>query len=143
MNGRLCNMAASAATAYSACMRRCHPHHNPGSLNSFVVCCLYVCFSNALFCLILRWVCRQAAVKTAKILHLVGLARSKPDPINRGPGAQSSPPCRPPPVRAIVCMSVYLYLKMGCARRRGDPKPAVRSHGAIRALRGAQWAGQH
>ncbi len=32
--------------------------------------------------------CRQAAVKAATILPLVGLARSKQDPINRGHGAQ-------------------------------------------------------
>ena len=35
-------------------------------------------------CLEARCVCRQAAVKAAKILPLVGLARSKQDPINRG-----------------------------------------------------------
>ena len=35
-----------------------------------------------------RCVCRQAAVKAAKILPLDGLARSKQDPINRGHGAQ-------------------------------------------------------
>ena len=39
-------------------------------------------------CLEARWVCRQAAVKAFKILPLVGLARSKQDPINRGHGAQ-------------------------------------------------------
>jgi hypothetical protein len=33
-------------------------------------------------------VCRQAAVMAAKILPLVGLARFKQDPINRGHGAQ-------------------------------------------------------
>jgi hypothetical protein len=37
-------------------------------------------------CLEARCVCRQAAVKAAKILTLVGLARSKQDPINRGHG---------------------------------------------------------
>ncbi len=35
-----------------------------------------------------RCVCRQAAVKAAKILPLDGLARSKQDPINRVHGAQ-------------------------------------------------------
>ena len=40
------------------------------------------------FCLEARCVCRQAAVKAAKILPLVGLARSKQDPISRGHGAQ-------------------------------------------------------
>ncbi len=33
--------------------------------------------------------CRQAAVKAAKILPLVGLARFKQDPVKRGHGAQS------------------------------------------------------
>jgi hypothetical protein len=47
-----------------------------------------------------RCVCRQAAVKAAKFLPLVGLARSKQDPINRGHGwaqhiwpAVYMPPC--------------------------------------------------
>jgi hypothetical protein len=35
-----------------------------------------------------RCVCRQAAEEAAKILTLVGLARSKQNPINRGHGAQ-------------------------------------------------------
>jgi hypothetical protein len=39
-------------------------------------------------CLEARCVCRQAAVKAAKFLPLVGLARSKQDPINSGHGAQ-------------------------------------------------------
>ena len=39
-------------------------------------------------CLEARCVCRQAAVKAAKILPLVGLARYKQDPINRGHDAQ-------------------------------------------------------
>ena len=45
-----------------------------------------------------RCVCRQAAVKAAKILPLDGLARSKQDPINRGHGAQYL--YHPPPARA-------------------------------------------
>jgi hypothetical protein len=47
-----------------------------------------------------RCVCRQAAVKAAKILPLVGLARSKQDPINRGHGAQYL--YRPPPAGASL-----------------------------------------
>jgi hypothetical protein len=46
-------------------------------------------------CLEARCVCRQAAVKAAKILPLVVLAKSKQDPINRGHGAQYL--YRPPP----------------------------------------------
>ena len=42
-----------------------------------------------------RCVCRQATVKAARIPPLVGLARSKQDPINRGHGAQYL--YRPPP----------------------------------------------
>jgi hypothetical protein len=45
---------------------------------------------------------RQAAVKAAKILPLVGLARSKQDPINRGLGAQYL--YRPPPTGAHQSM---------------------------------------
>ena len=36
-----------------------------------------------------RCICRQAAVKAAKNLPIVGLTRSKQDPINRGHGAQN------------------------------------------------------
>ena len=39
-------------------------------------------------CLEARCVCRQAAVKAAKIPRLVGLDRFKQDPINGGHGAQ-------------------------------------------------------
>ena len=49
-------------------------------------------------CLEARCVCRQAAVKAEKNLPLVGLTRSKQDPINRGHGAQNS--CRAPPAGA-------------------------------------------
>ena len=49
-------------------------------------------------CLEARCVCRQAAVKAAKILPLVGLTRSKQDPITRGHGAQYL--YRPPPAGA-------------------------------------------
>jgi hypothetical protein len=52
-------------------------------------------------CLEARCVCRQATVKAAKILPLVGLARSKQDPINCGHGAQYT--YRPPPAGA-QCM---------------------------------------
>ena len=49
-------------------------------------------------CLEARCVCRQAAEEAAKILPLVGLARSKQYPINRGHGAQYF--YRPPPAGA-------------------------------------------
>jgi hypothetical protein len=49
-------------------------------------------------CLEVDCVFRQAAVKAAKILPLVGRARSKQDPINRGHGAQYLD--RPPPAGA-------------------------------------------
>jgi hypothetical protein len=49
-------------------------------------------------CLEARCVRRQAAVKAAKILPHVGLARSEQDPINRGRGAQYLYP--PPPAGA-------------------------------------------
>ena len=49
-------------------------------------------------CLEAECICRQAAVKAAKILPLVGHARSKQDPINRGHGAQYLD--RPPPAGA-------------------------------------------
>ena len=55
-------------------------------------------FYYTLSCLEARCVCRQAAVKAAKILPLVGLARSKQDPINRGHGPQCL--YRPPPAGA-------------------------------------------
>ncbi len=43
-------------------------------------------------------------LKAAAILPLLGLARFKQDPINRGHGAQYL--CRPPPARAIYwCFS--------------------------------------
>ncbi len=45
-----------------------------------------------------RCVCRQAAVKAAKILPLDALARSKQDPINRGHGGQYL--YHPPPAGA-------------------------------------------
>ena len=48
------------------------------------------CYYYTLSC---QKVCRQAAVKAAKILPLDGLARSKQDPINRGHGAQYIYPC--------------------------------------------------
>ena len=56
------------------------------------------------FCLEARCVCRQAAAKAAKILPLVGLARSKQDPINRGHGAQYF--CRHPPAGANTRMTL-------------------------------------
>ena len=70
---------------------------------------IITCFS----CLEARCVCRQAAVKAAKILPLVGLARSKQDPINRGHGAQYL--YRPPPAGANIYnpylyATLYLYL---------------------------------
>jgi hypothetical protein len=46
-------------------------------------------------CLEARCICRQATVEAAEILHLVGLARFKQDPIDRGHGAQYL--YRPPP----------------------------------------------
>ena len=52
-------------------------------------------------CLEARCVCRQAAVKAAKTLPLVGLARSKQDPIN---GAQYL--YRPPPAGATLMCAV-------------------------------------
>ena len=57
-------------------------------------------------CLEARCVCRQAAVKAAKILPLVGLARSKQHPINPGHGAQYLYP--PPPAGAMVCLEQHL-----------------------------------
>ena len=48
----------------------------------------YYYYYYTLFLPEVRCVCRQAAVKAAKILPLDGLARSKQDPINRGHGAQ-------------------------------------------------------
>jgi hypothetical protein len=51
-------------------------------------------------CLEARCVCRQAAEKATKILPLVGLARSKQDPINGGHGAQYL--YRPPPAGANI-----------------------------------------
>ena len=54
-------------------------------------------------CLEARCVCRQAAIKAANILLLIGLARSKQDPINRGHGAQYL--YRPPPAGATVSIS--------------------------------------
>ena len=53
-------------------------------------------------CLRARCVCRQAALKAAKILPHVGLelARSKQDPINRGHGAHGQYLYRPPPAGA-------------------------------------------
>jgi hypothetical protein len=52
-----------------------------------------------------RCVRRQAAVKAARILTLVGLASFKQDPINRGHGAQYL--YRPPPAGANSLISVY------------------------------------
>jgi hypothetical protein len=49
---------------------------------------IFIIINTRLSCLEARCVCRQAAVKAAKILPLVGLARSTQDPINRGHGAQ-------------------------------------------------------
>jgi hypothetical protein len=57
--------------------------------------------------IITRFSC-QAAVKAAKILPLVGLARSKQDPINRGHGAQYL--YRPPPAGAYIS-AVYSVQK--------------------------------
>ena len=51
-------------------------------------------------CLEARCVCRQAAVRAAKILSLVGLARSKQNPINGGYGAKYL--YRPPPAGAAM-----------------------------------------
>ena len=54
-------------------------------------------------CLEARCACRQAAVKAAQILPLVGLARSKQDPITRGHGAQYyTAPRQPGPVQHYI-----------------------------------------
>ena len=55
-------------------------------------------FDYTLFLLEARCVCRQAAVKAAKIWFLDGLARFNQDPVNRGHGAQYL--YRPPPAGA-------------------------------------------
>ena len=57
----------------------------------------YESISYTLSCLEARCVCRDAAVKAAKILPLVGLASSKQDPINPGHVAQYL--YRPPPIQ--------------------------------------------
>ena len=62
----------SISTARPAC--------NSATHNYYII----TCFS----CLEARCACREAAVKAANILTLVGLAKSKQDPINRGHGAQ-------------------------------------------------------
>ncbi len=58
-----------------------------------------------------RCVCRQAAVKAAKILPLDGLARSKQDPINHGPGARYL--YWPPPAGADAMASINLQRAQG------------------------------
>ena len=63
--------------------RRCGSCCEP-AVSCYVIIFFITCFS----CLEAGCVCRQAAVMAAKILPLVGLARSKQDPINRGHGAQ-------------------------------------------------------
>jgi hypothetical protein len=56
----------------------------PATHNILLLIIIITCFS----CLEARCVRRQAAVKAAKILPLVGLASSKRDPIDSGHGAQ-------------------------------------------------------
>ena len=75
-----------------------------------------------------RCVCRQAAVKAAKILPLDGLARSKQDAINRGHGAQYL--YRPPPAEAgqyTVLMPVKAMVAVCCAIASSDTEPLTPS----------------
>ena len=68
-------------------------------------CCSIIVITITCFsCLEARCVSRQAAVKAAKILPLVGLAGSKQDPVNRGHGAQSyTAPRQPGPLLFALC----------------------------------------
>ena len=59
---------------------------------------LFIIIITRFSCLEARCVCRRAADIAAKILPLVGLARSKQDTINRGYGAQYL--YCPPPAKA-------------------------------------------
>ena len=68
-------------------------------------------------CLEARCVCRQAAVKAAKILPLVGLARSKQAPINRRHGAQYL--YRPPPAKAKSLIIFIITIRYSCQKRQG------------------------
>ena len=80
--------------------------------------------------IIARFSCRRQGasadklhVKAAKFLPLVGLARSKQDPINRGHGAQNL--YRPPPAGAIyysIYYSIYIaaaaYAWLACCQEQ-------------------------
>ena len=68
----------------------------PNELNTGII----IIIMTRISCLEARRVCRRAAVKAAKILPLVRLARAKQDPINREHGAQYL--YRPPPAGAEV-----------------------------------------
>ena len=68
---------------------------NVGCLNTYSIIIIII---TRFSCLEARCVCRQAAVKAAKTLPFVGLARSKQDLINGGHGAQYF--YQPPPAGA-------------------------------------------
>ena len=61
---------------------------NGGPVGVFCTTDIIIIIVTRFSCLEAGCVCRQAAAEAAKILPLVGLARSKQDPINRGHGAQ-------------------------------------------------------
>ncbi len=65
-----------------------HAHEQVGVSCEGHISLYYYYYYCTLFLPAARCVCRQAAVKAAKILLLDGFARSKQDPINRGHGAQ-------------------------------------------------------
>ena len=84
--------SAAYSEAPSNCSAACTSHQK--------IRFFFITISTRFSCLGARCVCRQAAAKAGKILPLVGLARSKQDPINRGHGAQYS--YCPPPAGAKI-----------------------------------------
>ena len=75
-------------------------------------------------CQVARYLCRQAACEGCQILSLVGLARSKQDPISRGRGTQYKLCTGPPPVGALL--HIYNTNKRGALFYAEADPPALR-----------------